>query len=97
MRDFPPGLVGDQQLEHHAPRRGRAFRGGVHHHALARGADAGGGQHPLALDLDHAGAAIAVGAVARLGRIAEMRDLDTEPMRDLPDGLARLGGDPFPR
>ena len=52
-------------------------------------ADAGGGQHPLALDLDHAGAAVAVGAVARLGQPAQMRDVDALALRHLPDGLAR--------
>ena len=39
-------------------------------------ADARGGEHALALDLDHAGAAIAVGAVAGLRQPAQMRDLD---------------------
>ena len=60
-------LVGQQQLDHHL----RAI--------LARSVSVltfmpavGGrmqrrGQHALALDLDHAGAAVAVGAVARLG------------------------------
>ena len=92
---FAPRLVGDQELEHHAPRRGRAFRGGVNRHALARHPDARRREHALALDLDHAGAAIAVGAIAGLGRVAEMRDLDAEAMRDLPDGFARLSDDPL--
>ncbi len=55
----------------------------------ARGlADAARRQHALALDLDHAGAAIAVGAVAGLGRIAQMRDVGAEALGHLPDGLA---------
>ena len=45
-------------------------------HARRRLADARGGQHALALDLDHAGPAVAVGPVAGRGRVAEMRDLD---------------------
>ena len=92
MRLFAPRLVGDQELEDHAPCRGCALRGAVDHHAFARRADAGGGKHALALDLDHAGAAIAVGAVARLRRIAEMRDLDAESVRDLPYRFLRLSG-----
>ena len=56
--------------------------------ALARG-----GEHALALDLDHAGAAVAVGAVAGLGQPAQMRDLLLVPLGDLPDGLAGLGLD----
>ena len=54
-----------------------------------RGADAARGKHALALDLDHADAAIAVGAVAGLGRVAEVRQLDALAARDLEDGLAR--------
>src|SRR5581483_12003874 len=46
--------------------------------------------HALALDLHHAGAAIAVGAVAGLGRIAQVRNVDAFALGDLPDGLARL-------
>src|SRR6185503_18531303 len=47
----------------------------------------------LALDLDHAGAAIAVGPVVRLRRIAEMRNFPIVALCDLPDGLARVGLD----
>ena len=52
-------------------------------------ADAGGRKHPLALHLDHAGPAVAVGAVA--GRVlpAQVRDGGAEPLGHLPDGLAR--------
>src|SRR5882762_6575695 len=62
-------------------------------HPRFRGPDARGGEHPLALNLDHAGAAIAVGAVAGLGQPAQMRDLDAVAVRRLPDRLARLGLD----
>src|SRR5207302_7445509 len=55
--------------------------------------DAGGGEHPLAVDLDHAGAAIAVGPVARFRQPAQMRDLDALALRRLPDRLARRGLD----
>ena len=40
-----------------------------------RRADAARGEHALAFDLHHAGAAIAVRPVARLGRVAQMRDV----------------------
>src|SRR3546814_8852682 len=67
-----------------------ALAGALHHQALARRAVAGRGQHALALDLHHAGAAVAVGAVAGLRLVAEMRDLRPGARRGLPDGLARL-------
>src|SRR3546814_10951177 len=59
MRGRALRLVGDQQLEHHGARLLGALAGALHHHALARRADAGRGQHALALDLPHAGAAVA--------------------------------------
>ena len=83
------GLIGDQELEDHPARRRSALGGNVDDHPGAWLADAGGGEHPLAFDLNHAGAAVAVGSIARRGRIAEMRDLDTEPVGDLPDRLLR--------
>ena len=88
VRGLALGLVGDQQLEHHLPRGLGALGGGLHLHAGARLADAACGQHALALDLHHAGAAIAVGAVAGLGRIAQMRDVGAQALGHLPDGLA---------
>ena len=88
VRGLARGLVGHQQLEHHLPRGLGALGDGLHLHAFARLADAACGQHALALDLDHAGAAIAVGAVAGLGRIAQMRDVGAEALGHLPDGLA---------
>ena len=47
------------------------------------------GQNALALDFHHAGTAIAVGPIARLGRVAKMRDFHPDPLGDLPDGLVR--------
>ncbi len=93
VRGFARRLVGDQKLHHHLLRRRRARALGLHLHADAGRALAGGGQHPLALDLDHAGAAIAVGPVVRGRRIAQMRDLAALALGDLPDGLARFGFD----
>src|SRR5437899_1125518 len=84
------GLVADQQFEHELTRRLGALARRLHLHAWSRPPDAGGGQYPLAVDLDHAGAAIAVGAVARLWQPAQMRDLDTVALRHLPNRLARL-------
>ena len=69
-------LIGEQQLHHHAAGLDRALGRRLHHHVGRGLADAGGGEHALALDLDHAGAAIAVGAIARLRQPAEMRDVD---------------------
>src|SRR5919204_4101019 len=87
------GLVREQQLEHHFPRSLGALGRGFDLHALRRLADAARREHAFALDFDHAGAAIAVGPIAGLGRIAQMRDVDAEPPRDLPDGLAVVRDD----
>src|ERR1019366_2593920 len=88
VRGLALGLVGNQQLEHHLPRGLGALGGGFDFHAFGRLANAARGQHALALDLHHAGAAIAVGAVAGLGRIAQMRDVGAVALGHLPDGLA---------
>src|SRR6266852_6140510 len=85
---MPMRSAQDQKFEHHPARRLGAVGGGLHLHAGRRLADAARGQHPLALDLDHAGAAVAVRPVAGLGRIAQMRDVGAEAPGDLPDGLA---------
>src|ERR1700722_517391 len=86
-------LIGDQKLHHHLLRgdRARAFR--LHLHADARRALAGRRQYALALDLDHAGAAIAVRPVVRRGRITQMRNVAALAFGHLPDGLARIGLD----
>ena len=86
-------LVADQELEDEAPRGLGPLARRMHLHPRRRRADARRGEHPLALDFDHAGAAIAVGAVAGLRQPAQMRDLDALSVRHLPDRLARLGLD----
>ena len=88
MRLLPLRLVRHQQLGHHRPRLHRAFRGGPDHHPLRGLADARGRQGALALDLDHAGAAVAVRAIARRRLVAEMRDHQPAAVGDLPDRQA---------
>src|SRR5262249_54753849 len=88
MRDVGRRLVGEQQLDHHAPRRLGAVGLRLHLHARRGRADAARGEYALALDLHHADAAIAVRPIARLGRIAQVRQLDVEPTRGAEDGLA---------
>ena len=88
MGDFAGRLVGQQQLGHHLARGLGAVGCGLDLHAGRGRADAACRQHALALDLDHADAAIAVRPVAGLGRIAQMRQLDAEPPRGVEDGLA---------
>ena len=83
------GLVGDEELEDELARGRGALARGLDLHARRRPAHAGGGEHALALDLDHAGAAIAVGPVAGRGGVAEVRDVGAVAARHLPDGLAR--------
>src|SRR5213075_1945196 len=70
-------------------RRFGALARRLHLHTWSRAPDAGGGQYPLAVDLDHAGAAIAIGPVARLWQPAQMRDLDPVALRHLANLLAR--------
>src|SRR4051812_24960036 len=93
VRGFARRLIGNQQFHHHLLRCDRARAGRLHLHADARGPLAGSSEHALALDLDHAGAAIAVGPVVRLRRIAQMRDFAALPLGDLPDGFAVDGFD----
>ena len=80
-------LVGHQQLHHHGARLGRTLRGGFHLHAHTGHALARGGQHALAFDLDHAGAAVSVRPIARLGFMAKVRDVRTGALRHRPDGF----------
>ena len=88
VRHVARRLVGDEQLHHH-PARGLCPLGrGVHHQARRRPALARCGEHPLALDLHHARAAVAVGPVAGLMRVAQVRNVGAMTMRDLPDRLA---------
>src|SRR3974390_3471141 len=93
VRGLALGLIRDPQLEHHPPRYPGSVGVGLHLHALGRLADAACRQHAFALDVDHTGAAIAVGAIAGLRRIAQVRNLDALAHGDLPDGLAAVRDD----
>src|SRR5688572_26973182 len=88
------GHVGEQQLQHQLLRGERARRVGRDFHAGGGIAAARGRQGALALDLDHAGAAIAVGAL--VAAVAEVRDLDTVLLRRLDDRLVRAPDDRLP-
>ena len=88
-------LVGDQHLKHQFAGFGGAFGIRLHHHAVGHRANAGSGQRALAFDLDHAGAAVAIGAVAGRGFVAEMRDLQATAMGGFPDGVIVGNGDFF--
>src|SRR6185437_7350727 len=81
-------LVGEQQFRDHAARGLGALGLGLHLHAGRRRAQATRGQHALALDLDHADAAVAVRPVAGLRRVAQVRQLDVEAARGAEDGFA---------
>jgi hypothetical protein len=58
-----PHIAGEK-LEHHLARFPGPFGIRLHHHPGGRFADAGRGEHPFALDIDHAGAAVAVWPIA---------------------------------
>ena len=89
------GLVGREKLEDELARGSGALGRGLNLHAGRGAAHAGRGEHALALDLNHAGAAVAVRPVTGRGQVAQMRDLDAAPVRHLPDGLARTRLDVF--
>src|SRR6516164_5768005 len=88
VRQLARRLVGEQKFGHHLSRGLGAIGLGSHLHAGRRRADAARGQDPLAFDLDHADAAIAVGPIAGLRQIAQMRELDAETARGAENGLA---------
>ena len=79
-------LIGDEHLDHHLAGGLGAGAVGRHDHAIRRLANAGRNQGPLTLDLNHTGAAIAVGAIARSGLVAQMGDHQATAVGDFPDG-----------
>ena len=96
MRAGPCGLVSQQQVHHQ--RAGLfsacAISGDIH---IGRWMAATGGcEHTLALDLDHAGAAIAIGAIAMRITVTQMRDRRSTTFGHLPDGLIGLRLDLLP-
>ena len=87
-RDVALGLVGEQKLGHHPARRLGAVGLGLDLHAVGRRAEAARGEHALALDLDHADAAIAVRPIAGRRRVAQMRQCDAVALGGAEDRLA---------
>ena len=83
--------VGQQQLEHHLLRLHGARAVGLHVHAGLGRAAARRRQYPLALDLDHAGPAIAIRPHARL--VAQARNLHAQPVGHLDQRLVGERGD----
>src|SRR5207253_10304608 len=65
-------------------------------HAGRRRTDAACCEHALAFDLHHADATVAVGAVAGLGQVAQVRQLDSEAARGAEDRLASADVDLAP-
>ena len=88
------GHVGLQQLEHQLLRLDGALAVGRDLHALARMAAARRRQHALAVDLDHAGAAVA--DLLQAGLVAKVRDLDAFAPGDLDDRLVGSARDLAP-
>ena len=93
MRCLARGLVGDKKFHHHFPCVFRAMVVAVHDHPFDWCPDATCREYTFALDLDHAGPAIAVGAVTLAVAVAKMRDVGAMSCRSLPDGLALAGLD----
>ncbi len=86
--------VGLQQLEHHLLRMQRALAHARHVHAGLGRAAARRRERALAVDLDHAGATVAVGPHPL--QVAKMRDVDAVALRRLDDGLAGQRPDRLP-
>ena len=86
-------LVGSQQFDHELAGFLGPFAVGRDDHAVRHRSDAGGDQRPLSFDFDHAGTAIAIGPVAGVGLVAEMRDHEAAAMGGFPDGPAFGDGD----
>src|SRR6185503_2745582 len=80
--------VAREQLEDQLPRLRRALGLCRDFHARGRLADARRRQHALALDLDHACAAVTVDPVARHVDVTQVRNLRAFALRDVPDGFA---------
>ena len=89
MRIGARGLVSEQKFHDHRTCRPAATAVRADCHAVRRPADARRRQRTFALDLDHAGTAVAVGAIAMPRHMAEVRNRRTEPSRDLPDRFVR--------
>src|SRR5262249_36436998 len=89
VRKLLAGLIGEQELGHHAASGLGAVGLRLHLHAGRRHADAACRQHALAFDFDHADAAVAVRPIAGFGRVAQMRQLDAEAARAAEDRLVR--------
>src|SRR5207253_2135219 len=84
--------VRGQHFDHQLLRVHRARAVARDFHSSRRCAAARRRKHALTLDLDHARAAIAVGAHAFL--VAKMRDIDTVTLGRLDNRLAALGAEP---
>ena len=96
VRDLLGGLVGNQQLHHHAA--GLLFAGLIrcHDHPFGGFTNTAGRQRPFAFNSHHTGPTIAVRPVAGRGFMAQMRDDKAAPVGHLPDGFTRCGGYGFP-
>ena len=87
------GHVGEQHLQHHLLAFDGAFAGGLHLHTGGGAAAAAGCERALAFDLDHAGAAVAVGAVAVF--VAKVRDVHPMAFGGFENRLALKSVDGF--
>jgi len=85
--------VGRQQLQHQLLRMYRTLGGSIDLHVVRRMPAARWRQRALALDLDYAGAAVAIGAIA--GLVAEVRDLLAVLLGNFDQGLVFEGGNLF--
>ena len=93
MRHITLGLIRQQHFNHNFARIFGAGSISFHHHALLRFTNAGCGQSALAFDLDHTGAAVAIGPVSGRRLMAQMRDHQTAAIGNFPNGHTALGFD----
>ena len=91
MRHLLLWLICDQHFHNHPARLLGAVRTGMNDHAFSYGTDAGGHQRPFPFDLDHTGAAIAVGSVSWLVAVTQMGNDKALAFGDVPNRLSSRG------
>ena len=84
--------IRQQHFHHHLLAFHRALTVGLHVHASGHIAAAAGGEHPLTLDLDHAGAAVAISTQAVF--VAKVRNIYAVALGGFKNGFAikRMNG-----
>ncbi len=87
MRGVARWLVGNQQFHHHLANGIGAVAVTGDNHAFGRGANTGCGKDAFTLNLDHAGAAVAICTIVIGVLVTQMRNIGAMAGRSLPYGF----------